>query len=78
MAPAIPTATVGEPSPGRLLAGWTIGIAYSSPLRDKYPGVFYPANLTPGPETGLGTWTEEQMVAAIRSGTRQHGRASSS
>jgi mono/diheme cytochrome c family protein len=28
----------------------------------------YPPNLTPDPETGLGGWTEEQIVAALREG----------
>jgi len=28
---------------------------------------------TPEPGTGLGTWTDEQIAAAIRSGARQHG-----
>jgi mono/diheme cytochrome c family protein len=36
-------------------------------------GVSFTANLTPDPETGLGTWTEETFVAAIRSG-RHLGR----
>jgi mono/diheme cytochrome c family protein len=28
----------------------------------------YPPNLTPDPETGLGRWSEEQIVAALRDG----------
>jgi mono/diheme cytochrome c family protein len=33
------------------------------------PGVIaYPPNLTPDPETGLGSWTEEQIVTALREG----------
>jgi mono/diheme cytochrome c family protein len=28
----------------------------------------YPPNLTPDPETGLGRWTEEQIVTALREG----------
>ena len=33
------------------------------------PGVIaYPPNLTPDPETGLGGWTEEQIVTALREG----------
>jgi mono/diheme cytochrome c family protein len=66
-------AIVGEPNAGRLLAGSAVGIAYTSPLRDKYPGVVYAPNLTPEPGTGLGTWTDEQIAAAMRSGARQHG-----
>jgi hypothetical protein len=36
-------------------------------------GVSYTANLTPDPETGLGSWTEQQFVDTIRSG-RHLGR----
>lgn len=66
-------AIIGEPNAGHLFAGSRVGIAYTSPLRDKYPGVVYPPNLTPDPQTGLGNWTDAQIVDAIRSGTRQHG-----
>jgi hypothetical protein len=34
-------------------------------------GVSFTANLTPDKETGLGDWTEEQFVAAIRTGKHQ-------
>jgi len=37
-------------------------------------GVAYAANLTSDPETGLGTWSEDQIVAAIRTGARPDGR----
>lgn len=37
-------------------------------------GIFYPPNLTPHAESGLGRWTEDQIVAAIRSGRRPDGR----
>ncbi|HTO91464.1 MAG TPA: cytochrome c [Candidatus Sulfotelmatobacter sp.] len=37
-------------------------------------GVVHAANLTPDPETGLGTWTEDQIVAALRTGSRPDGR----
>jgi mono/diheme cytochrome c family protein len=36
-------------------------------------GYFYPANLTPD-ATGLGQWSEAQIVAAIRTGMRPDGR----
>jgi cytochrome c553 len=35
-------------------------------------GIVYAANLTPDRETGLGDWTEERFVRALRSG-RHHG-----
>jgi hypothetical protein len=31
-------------------------------------GISYAPNLTPHPETGLGIWTEEMFVAAMRTG----------
>ncbi|WP_162806599.1 c-type cytochrome [Sphingosinicella terrae] len=37
-------------------------------------GIFYPPNLTPHPEVGLGRWSVEQIAAAIRSGRRPDGR----
>jgi mono/diheme cytochrome c family protein len=66
-------AIVGEPDKSRLLAGSHVGIAYTSPLRDRNPGVVYPPNLTPHRETGLGNRTDEQIAAAIRAGATQHG-----
>lgn len=33
----------------------------------------YPANLTPEPETGLGKWTEQDFMKAIREGKRPDG-----
>lgn len=33
----------------------------------------YAANLTPDPETGLGRWTEEQFVRALKQGVRPDG-----
>jgi cytochrome c553 len=37
-------------------------------------GVFYPPNLTPHQETGLGRWSEAEIVAAVRTGRRPDGR----
>jgi mono/diheme cytochrome c family protein len=37
-------------------------------------GVVYPPNLTPDPDTGLGRWTDEQIMRAIRTGQRPDGR----
>jgi hypothetical protein len=34
-------------------------------------GVSYAANLTPDPETGLGKWTEQMFIEAIRTGRHQ-------
>lgn len=34
-------------------------------------GLSFTANLTPDPETGLGNWTEQQFIAALRTGRHQ-------
>jgi hypothetical protein len=36
-------------------------------------GVVYTANLTPDKETGLGNWTEQMFVSALRKGTHMGG-----
>jgi len=67
-------ALTGLPDKSRLLAGSHTGIAYSDPLRQKYPGVVYPSNLTPDGETGIGLWSDEQVLQMITSGIDKHGR----
>lgn len=37
-------------------------------------GVFYPPNLTSDKETGLGHWSEAEIIAAVRTGMRPDGR----
>jgi len=36
-------------------------------------GTIYTPNITPDRETGIGTWTDPQLIAAIRSGRRPNG-----
>lgn len=38
------------------------------------PGTPIPANITPDPETGIGTWTESDFVRLLREGVRPDGR----
>ena len=66
-------ALVGKPDPSKTLAGSTIGIAYSNPMVNDFPGAVYPPNLTPDRRTGLGTWTTEEIVDMIRSGKNRPG-----
>lgn len=66
-------ALVGTPDFSKSLAGSSVGIAYTNPLEYVLPGVVYPANLTPDVETGLGGWSDAQIIAAIRAGQGQHG-----
>ena len=37
-------------------------------------GVFYPANLTPDQETGLGKWSDAEIITAFTTGVRPDGR----
>jgi mono/diheme cytochrome c family protein len=67
-------ALVGKPDPARTLAGSGIGIAYTNPMLNEFPGAVYPSNLTPDPETGLGNWSIGEIVKLLRSGTNRHGR----
>lgn len=39
------------------------------------PGEMYTPNLTPDPETGLGSWTDGEIVRAIREGVSRDGHA---
>jgi mono/diheme cytochrome c family protein len=62
-----PGALVGAPDMKRYLGGSNVG--FSIPTQ----GVFVGQNLTPDKETGLGNWTDEQIVTAIRKGKRPDG-----
>ena len=37
-------------------------------------GIFYPPNLTPDKKTGLGEWSDAEMIAAFTTGVRPDGR----
>jgi mono/diheme cytochrome c family protein len=65
-------ALIGEPDMDKSLAGSRVGIAASNPLGDKYPGVVYPANITPDNKTGIGLWSDQQIANAIRAGLGRH------
>ena len=42
-----------------------------NPMSDREGKIIYSANLTMDKETGLGTWTEEDFVTAVKTGVRQ-------
>jgi mono/diheme cytochrome c family protein len=58
----------GKPDMARFLGGSEVGFEIPG------LGVFHGPNLTPDPETGLGAWSTEQIVAAITKGRRPDGR----
>ncbi len=53
------------PAPGRELAG---GTKFEEP-----PFTAYAPNITPDPETGIGRWTDAEIITAIREGRRPDG-----
>lgn len=59
---------LGKPDMARYLGGSDVGF--------ELPGLgtFVGPNLTPDKETGLGNWTDAQIVAAIQTGARPDGR----
>src|SRR5215475_10917946 len=54
-----PGTLYGMPDTTRLLAGSELG--WEGPW-----GLSYPRNLTPDQETGIGTWSEEDIVQTLR------------
>ncbi len=58
----------GKPDPARYLAGSEVGFALPE------LGVFHGPNLTPDKETGLGNWTDEEVLNALQKGIRPDGR----
>lgn len=63
-----PGYSFGKPDMARYLGGSDVGFEIPG------QGVFVGSNLTPDNETGLGTWTIEQIVAALQTGVRPDGR----
>jgi mono/diheme cytochrome c family protein len=61
-------ALTGKPEPATFLAGSDIGFQIPG------LGIFYPPNLTPDVQTGLGTWSEQEIATALRTGVRPDGR----
>ncbi|TPK46594.1 MULTISPECIES: cytochrome c [unclassified Mesorhizobium] len=58
----------GKPDMSRFLGGSDVGFEIPG------VGVFPGRNITPDRETGIGSWTPEQIVAAIQTGQRPDGR----
>jgi mono/diheme cytochrome c family protein len=58
----------GKPDTTKYLGGSEVGFEIPN------LGVFHGPNLTPDKETGLGAWTDEEIIAAIQQGRRPDGR----
>ena len=54
------------PGSGRDFAG---GVAFVLPI-----GTIYSSNITRDPDTGIGTWSDEDFVRAVRTGVRKDGQ----
>jgi mono/diheme cytochrome c family protein len=59
---------LGKPDFSRALSGSDVGFTIPG------VGAFVGRNLTPDKETGLGDWTDDQIIAAITAGVRPDGR----
>ena len=57
----------GRADPDRVLGGSDVGFQFPG-------GVVYPPNLTPDPNAGLGRWTDEEIMRAVRQGVSRDGR----
>jgi mono/diheme cytochrome c family protein len=58
----------GKPDFSRALSGSDVGFAIPG------LGAFVGRNLTPDKETGLGNWTDDQIISAVTAGIRPDGR----
>jgi hypothetical protein len=58
---------MGKPDTSRNLGGGDVGFELPG------LGIFYPPNLT-SHETGAGSWSEEEIIAAVTKGVRPDGR----
>jgi mono/diheme cytochrome c family protein len=63
-----PGSFLGHPDMARYLGGSDVGFAVPG------AGVFVGPNLTPDKATGLGNWTEQEIVTAFTKGVRPDGR----
>jgi mono/diheme cytochrome c family protein len=58
----------GKPDMSKFLAGSDVGFEIPG------LGVFVGRNLTPDKETGIGTWSEDDIITALQTGKRPDGR----
>jgi len=64
----------GAPDPASALGGHDIAVIGPTFTSFRLPfGVVYPANLTPDQDTGLGGWTEDMFLRAMRTGRHMGG-----
>jgi mono/diheme cytochrome c family protein len=49
------------------------GEVFDHKLFDAVPGTVYAKNITPDPETGIGTWTDDELLRALTQGINKSG-----
>ena len=49
------------------------GEAFSHDLLNAIPGVVYARNITPDPETGIGSWSDDDILKALTQGINKKG-----
>lgn len=49
------------------------GFVFDNKILDAIPGTLYGRNITPDPETGIGTWTDDEIMRAITQGINKKG-----
>jgi len=59
---------LGKPDMSRYVGGGNVGFQIPG------AGIFYPPNLTPDNETGLGKWSKADIIKAVTKGERPDGR----
>lgn len=63
-----PSYFLGQPDMERYLGGSDVGFEIPG------VGVFVGRNITPDEETGIGAWSDEEIVTALQTGERPDGR----
>jgi len=51
------------------------GVGFAFPQEMGFPGTIVAPNITPDQETGIGNWTDGELIRAIRDGVGRDGRA---
>lgn len=49
------------------------GFKFDHTILDAIPGTLYSKNITPDPETGIGTWSDDEILRAITQGISKNG-----
>lgn len=64
-------ATIALPAAAKGTPEWPVQVSATNTAWSGPWGTSFTANLTPDPETGLGSWTADEFVAALRTGRHQ-------